>query len=236
MQEKKRYNPFSTLTAFEWWLWGISALIVTVSFFFGDTSRGVLSLVASLVGVTALIFLAKGNVLGQFFIVIFALLYGTVSLGQRYYGEMITYVGMSAPIAIFSIVSWLRHPFAGRRDEVAIHRVRKKELLCVCLLSLAVAVAFYFILRALGTARLWVSTVSVTTSFLAASLSFLRSPYYALAYALNDLVLIVLWTLASFSDLSCLSMLACFVVFFANDLHGFVCWKRRLLAQSRVGS
>lgn len=236
MEKKSFGNPFATLTPFEWGLWGVSALIVAVSFFFGDTSRGILSLIASLVGVTALIFLAKGNVFGQCLIVIFALLYGTVSLHQRYYGEMITYVGMSMPIAIFSIVSWLRHPFAGRRDEVAIHRVRKKELAVVLCLTVCVTVGFYFILGALGTARLWVSTVSVTTSFLAASLSFLRSPYYALAYALNDLVLIVLWTLAAFSDPACLSMLACFFVFFVNDLHGFWCWRRRLRAQSCAAS
>ena len=53
-----------------------------------------------------------------------------------------------------------------------------------------------------------------------------RSPYYALAYAINDLVLIVLWTLASLADISYVPMVACFVMFFANDIYGFINWQK----------
>ena len=49
----------------------------------------------------------------------------------------------------------------------------------------------------LDTPNIVFSTISVTTSFLAASLTMLRSSYYALGYAMNDIVLIVLWVLAS---------------------------------------
>ena len=68
------------------------------------------------------------------------------------------------------------------------------------LLTAAVTAGFYFILRALGTANLLPSTVSVTTSFLAVYLTFHRSPLYALGYAANDVVLIVLWLLAARAD------------------------------------
>ena len=65
-----------------------------------------------------------------------------------------------------------------------------------------------------------------TTSFLAVYLTFRRSPYFALAYAMNDVVLIVLWILASITDISYLSVVICFVVFFVNDMYGFISWKR----------
>jgi nicotinamide riboside transporter PnuC len=96
------------------------------------------------------------------------------------------------------------------------------------LLSLTVLVTFifYFILRCFHTANLIPSTLSVATSFLAAALTFLRYPYFALAYAANDIVLIVLWTLASMEDLSYVSVVVCFVTFFVNDIYGFICWKR----------
>lgn len=90
----------------------------------------------------------------------------------------------------------------------------------------AVTVAFYFILRALGNASLLVSTVSVTTSFAASYLTWCRSPWYAIGYAANDLVLIVLWAAASAQDISHLPMAVCFVMFFVNDLYGFVSWRR----------
>lgn len=66
----------------------------------------------------------------------------------------------------------------------------------------------------------------MATSFLAVYLTFRRSPYFALAYAANDVVLIILWTLAAREDISYLSVIICFVLFLVNDLYGYVSWKR----------
>lgn len=219
----KFYNPFRHLTRFEWCLWGVSIAVVTASFFVGG-KEGILSLIASLLGVTALILVARGDVTGQALTIVFSILYAIVSFDLQYYGEMITYLCMSAPIAAFSVISWLRHPYAEDGSEVRITRLGRSAAVLTVLLSLAVSALFYFILRALGNAELLVSTFSVTTSFLAAFLLFLRSPWYALAYAANDVVLIVLWIIAAMDDLSYLSMVACFVMFLCNDLYGFFNW------------
>lgn len=217
-------NPFRQLTRFELFLWSISMLISIVSFFFSDAQSPV-SLAASLIGVTALIFVAKGYVIGQILMVIFAVLYGIVSYELKYYGEMITYLGMSAPIAIISAITWFKNPYKGTK-EVKVAPLTPKKLSVLLILTTAVTFIFYFILKALGNASLIVSTISVATSFFAASLTILRSPYYAIGYSLNDVVLIILWTIATLSDISKLPMLACFIVFFANDIYGFISWKR----------
>ena len=138
---------------------------------------------------------------------------------------MITYVGMSAPIAAAAVVEWIRHPYAGT-TEVEVAALTKKKITLIVVLTAVVTVVVYFILRFFGTANLIPSTVSVTTSFAAASLVFCRSPFYGLAYAANDVVLIVLWVLASVKDLSYVPMVLCFVMFFANDMYGFVNWTR----------
>ena len=218
-------NPFRDLTKFEWTLW-ISSLIVVSASYLLSPDRDWLTLLTSLIGVTALIFVAKGDVTGQLLTVVFSVLYALVSWGQRYYGEMITYLLMSAPIALFSVVSWLRHPYAKDRSEVRMVRLSRGAFVFAFFLSAIVTFAFYWILKALGNAELAVSTLSVTTSFLAAYLLFRRSPYYALAYAANDVVLIVLWCVASVRDLSYLSMVACFLMFLCNDLYGFFNWMR----------
>ena len=100
--------------------------------------------------------------------------------------------------------------------------------------AIVVTVLFYFILKFLGTANLLFSTFSITTSFMASYLSYMRSPYYAIAYAGNDIVLIVLWVLASIQDISYLPMVLCFVMFFANDIYGFINWKRMRKRQERI--
>ncbi len=228
----KHHNPFATLTRFEWGLWLTSLVAITASSL-ATGGEDLLSTAASLVGVTALIFVAKGAWLGQLLCIVFAAIYGIISFHFRYYGELITYVGMSLPMAAVSLVSWLRHPYEDS-GEVEVSRLRRSQILVLIFGDLAVSVAFYFILGALGNANLAVSTVSVTTSFAAAYLVFCRSPYYALAYAANDLVLIVLWALAALTDVSCLPMLVCFVMFFANDLYGFFNWRRMQTKQAKL--
>ena len=104
----------------------------------------------------------------------------------------------------------------------------------MCLGAAAVTAVFYFVLAYCHTANLLPSTVSVTTSFLAVYLTFRRSPYFALAYAANDLVLIVLWTLASAEDIRYISVVVCFAAFFANDIYGYISWQRMKLRQARA--
>ena len=212
------------LTKFEIGLWLCSVIVITVSFLL-PSEKDILTLIASLIGVTALIFVAKGWVIGQAMTILFALIYGVISYIFGYYGEMITYLFMSAPAATVAVISWLRHPF---KDEkvVEISSVTKKQVRLVFLLTCVVTFLFYFILKYLGTSSLFVSTLSVATSFFASSLTFLRSPYYALVYCTNDIVLIVLWGIACFESLSYLPMALCFVMFLANDIYGFYNWTR----------
>lgn len=204
-------------------LWGISVTLITASFFIYDREN-YLTLAASLIGVTSLIFCAKGNPFGQFLMVVFSVLYGIISFTFAYYGEMITYVGMTAPMAVFAFVSWLRNPYKGNKAEVKVNRLGGKERVFLTGLTAAVTVVFYFILAAFHTANLLPSTLSVATSFLAVYLTFRRSAFYAIAYAANDVVLIVLWVLASLSNKSYVSVVICFVMFLANDMYGFISW------------
>lgn len=218
-------KSFKNLTRFELSLWIVSVVAVVGSYLFSGAGNG-LSAVASFIGVTALIFVAKGDVFGQLLTVVFAVFYGVISITFKYYGEMITYVGMTAPIAAMAVVSWLRHPYEGNKSEVEVNRLKSCEILFMFALTTAVTVAFYFILAALDTANLIVSTISVTTSFLASYLTFRRSAFYALAYAANDIILIILWIMAAIDDIKYLPMIICFVMFFVNDMYGFVNWSR----------
>jgi len=213
------------LTKFELLLWAASSAVCTLSYFLGGDGDPV-SLIASLIGAAALIFVAKGQVAGQLLTVAFAIVYGIISLKHRYFGEMITYLGMSAPMAIAAAVAWIRNPAKNAKEVAVAPPLTAKKLTLLAIASILVTAAFYIILSALETANLLVSTISVTTSFVAASLTFLRSPYYALAYAANDVVLIILWIMAAITDISCLAMTACFVMFFVNDIYGFINWKR----------
>lgn len=225
---KKYLASFHTLTKFERGLWMTSLAVTLLSYLLSYLFSGsgdLLNLIASLIGVTALIFVAKGHVLGQLLTVVFSVFYGIISVIFTYYGEMITYLFMTTPMAIVAAVEWIKNPYKDTQ-EVTVHKVTKKQLTVLWLSAVLVTVLFYFILMALNTANLFFSTISITTSFVASYLTFLRSPYYAIGYSANDIVLIVLWILASVENISYLPMVACFIMFLFNDLYGFYNWRK----------
>lgn len=219
---KKLLNYFSGL---EIALWVSSVLMIVLSFLAFDRTN-YMTLLASLIGVTSLIFNAKGNPFGQVLVIIFGLLYGFISYTFAYYGEMITYLGMTMPMAVFALISWLRNPYKGNRSEVKVNSIGKAEQVLMWILTAVVTVLFYFILDYFNTANMIPSTVSITTSFIAVYLTFRRSPYFALAYAANDIILIVLWALASITDIRYISVVACFVAFLFNDIYSFISWQK----------
>ena len=236
------FAKLKTLTTyfskFELALWSGSIVLIWLSFLLFDRER-YLTLTASCIGVSSLILNAKGNPLGQLLTIIFSVLYGIISFSCAYYGEMITYLGMTAPMAGIALVSWLRNPYQGNQAEVAIRRITKPELIWMGILTILITTVFYFILKAFHTANLIPSTISVATSFLAVFLTFRRSAFYAIAYAANDMVLLILWGLAARTDSSYLSVLLCFLLFLINDIYGFINWKsmqKRQEQQTRQSS
>ena len=225
-------NLTSQFTKTDRILW-LTSISLVVLFFLLFDRVGYLTLVASLIGVTSLIFNAKGNPVGQILMILFSILYGIISYSFAYYGEMITYLGMTAPMAAVALVAWLRNPYKGNRAEVAVAHMKGKDWTVMSLATVAVTVVFYFILDYFHTANLIPSTISVTTSFAAAWLTYKRSPWFAVAYAANDVVLIVLWVLASLTDRSYISVAVCFAVFLINDLYGFVSWRKMRARQEQ---
>lgn len=206
-------------------IWLSSVFLITVSFLLFDRVN-YLTLAASLIGVTSLIFNAKGNPFGQLLMIVFSFFYGIISYSFSYYGEMITYLGMTMPMAFFALIAWLKNPYKGNKAEVKVSGVGRLEQFFMWLLTLCVTLIFYFILKYFNTENILPSTLSVTTSFLAVYLTFRRSPFFALAYAANDIILIILWILASTVSTRYISVVVCFIAFLFNDLYGFISWQK----------
>lgn len=209
-------------------IWGLSCLVVVVASAFSGFEN-ILSLIGSLLGVTSLIFCAKGNVYGHIVSVFFAIFYGIISATFHYWGEMITYLCMSLPMDVIAVFTWFKHRYTG--SEVRVSPLTKKKLIFTLSSAVAVTTIMFFVLKAFDTPNIVFSTISVTTSWTAVMFVAMRSSFYAVAYGLNDVVLIVLWVLASVNDISYVPMVACFVMFLVNDAYGFVNWTKMLKSQ-----
>ncbi len=218
---------------FEIVLWSCSVFMIIASFIIFDRAN-YLTLIASLIGSTSLIFNAKGNPFGQLLMIIFSVLYGIISFTFSYYGEMITYLGMTAPMALVALISWIGNPYNEKKSQVKVNQIKIKEIVFMSAITVVVTIVFYLILGICNTSYIIPSTISVTTSFIAAYLTFRRSPFFALAYAVNDIVLIFLWILATMSNSSYLSVIVCFIMFLINDLYGFINWLNIQKMQSHM--
>lgn len=211
------------ITITEWLIWSISVVSIIFCFFYFKNTQ-YLYLVGSLIGTTALILVSKGNPIGQFLTIVFSVFYGIISYSFSYYGEMITYLGMSAPIALWALIAWLKNPYKGNICEVKVNTISKKEWCVFLSAAVVITLSFFFALQALNTYNLIISTVSILTSFAAAYLTARRSRFYAIGYALNDIVLIIMWSMASFTDFTYLPMVICFIAFLVTDIYGFINW------------
>lgn len=200
MKNKKPKMRKKYFTKAEIILWSSSVTLIPV-FFIWFNNAAHLDLAASIIGVTSLIYNAKGNPIGQLLMIVFSVLYGIISYSFAYYGEMITYLGMTAPMAAFSMITWLKNPYRGNKSEVKISNLKKNDIIVIIISAIGVTAVFYFVLKAFNTANLILSDLSVATSYIAVYLTLKRSPFYALGYAANDIVLI-------------------------NDIYGYLNWSK----------
>lgn len=184
-----------------------------------------LNLACSLLGVISLFFISKANLIGTFISLAFGIFYGIVSLGFKYYGEAIITLALYIPFSIFSIVTWFKNR-KEKSTEVKISHATKIDFIKAPIIAIAISTGFYFILKALDTTNLIVSTLSILTSCVAGYFQIKRTKYYALFYTFNDIILIILWTYATIENISYICVLSCFVCFLINDIYGFINWTR----------
>jgi len=219
-------NPFKIFTLRDWLIYLISIVIILASNLFSK-EIDYFKMVATFIGATSLIFIAKGHFLGQIIMVVFATFYSILSYFNGYYGEIIISTGLTLPLAISSIFTWIKNPYKKGENVVKVYRLTKKDIFITIIVALVVVCGGFFVLRALNTNNLIVSSISLGTSFVASYLMFRRNSFYAVVFMLNDIVLIVLWSLASVNDVTNLSIVSCFSMFFMNDLYAFISWKIR---------
>ena len=227
----KLYNPFKGFKKFEWALWLSSLAAITAAHFISN-GEDVLSLIASLIGVTSLIFAARGDVIAPMLFIAFAIIYAVISYFSGYYGEMIIYLGMQLPVSCASLVTWLKN--RGADAKVKVGTLTPKKLIITLALAVCVTVPFYFLLEYFNTLNLIPSTISVATSVCALFLMSLRIPQYALAFILNDIVMIVLWSLTLAESIDHISLVVCFSIFLVNDGYTFISWLKRQRADNTV--
>lgn len=219
------------LKRFRWWELAFMAAayiaVVVLSIVFKSNWLIVLS---SLFGMTTTFLLAKGFALGNLVGILQIVFYTIMCYNNRYFGEIITNVGIVFPAYAFSFYTWTKR----NHDHVlqVNNSIKLQEWLLAFVGIGGVAVGFYFVLRALNTANLIFSTLAVFFVTMYCYLSIRRSQFCFVFRLLMDLVTFVLWLLVFLDTLKegfgaiYIPTLLNYVVYAVLDLFGIVNWIR----------
>lgn len=181
---------------------------------------------ASMIGIICALFLAKGKAIGQFLGIPLVILYSITSYRNKFYGEIIIYIGLMLPMYIYGIIEWLRHN-SKKTDSVEINEIKSKEWLILSFVGVTMFVGFYFLLKTLNTSNLVVSTLSLVDNVFAVYLLVRRSKYGFVAYIVNDIILISLWAYPLFlGKFLYISMLLNPIINLINDSYGVYNWSK----------
>ncbi len=209
-------------TGFEKILLLVSVFLITASGII--TKSEILTIIASLVGITCALMQAKGKVISQFMGVLEAILYSILSFQNQYYGEVIIYMVVVLPTYLFGIYSWVSNKNKDT-DTVIAKIFTKREWIVLLILNVILFVVLYIILQYFNTNALMVSTLSMLASLTATYLIARRNKYSFLFFIINDVILLILWGIPVLQgEISLIPILIEPFLLLINDSYGWKNW------------
>ncbi len=203
----------------------VVAIIIIVVSFAVQSERNWLSLTTSLMGIIAFFCVAKGFFIAPILSICQSVLYLILSVSQNFYGEMIL-AAFYIILNIFTIFLWIKNRNKEDRNYVEVNKINKYEYILIFPVLALVGLGCYFMLKAFNTSELLTSTFSMMASLASAYLVLRRSSYYSVGYIINDVIVVVLWSLTIKNvGLEFLPTIVGSALYFVNDIYGLVNWK-----------
>ena len=217
MKTWKGYNVLDLL------LIGFGVIVVTISGILFNSKWYII--INTLLGLFCVFTQAKGKIATQFIGIIYFCFYIFISYSQKYYGEALLYLLVMLPMYIYGTIHWLLN--RDKKDNVVIVRsnLSLKEWClsggCFCVLAFGV----YFILKALNTSQLIISSLSFLSMLPAVYLLIRRCKWNQVAFLINDFIVPILWIfLVIHGDLSFLPMCIYHIFQITYDAYGLIEW------------
>ena len=191
----------------------------------------ILTIACSIVGIIAILLIAKGKNSGQIWGILYTILYSIVSFRSKYYGEVFIYILFMLPMFIAGIIAWIKHKNT-ETDSEEINGITKKEWFYIFLTVPIIFVGIYFLLKLFHTEELILSAVSAISSLLGIYLQIRRARSSFVFYMLNDILLILLWGLPVLrGNYILLPMFLNVFFLFIDDIYGLYNWNKLMQLQ-----
>ena len=228
----KRY-----FNVYELFLLIVSHILICLAFFISPlvgAESSILSTITSLIGVWGIIIISKGDYFAHYIYIVFSILYSILSISVGYYGEAIIYTFVMLPIHIYSVFVWKKNVANPVEKVVKIKTISKTHIIVSVIVAIILLVPFYYLLLFLNTVNPIFSTLSLTTSILAAYYMMQRVNFFPTLFAIDDFLLVILWgiqiLIGNYQYIPTLIVCSCS---FINDLYSAFCWFKRSIAKKR---
>jgi len=190
-------------------------------------------LAATVASVVAIIF-AKGKVEAYFLAFVSASLELVVAWQVGFYNTVIVIIATVYPALVFGIWSWVKNK---RNDEkkgqvVKVSTIRWRELLLVAVVTPALWLGVFFMLRALGSQLYVLGAFLTVTSTLGLYFLVRRSRLSMFVWVVGDLIFISMWLLLLLQGhTGAVAILALGVMWLVTDFYGIYMWNKLKKAQ-----
>ena len=216
---------FTSWTIYEKILLSVGLIASVASFIFAP-KHNYLALATALLGLVVGLFTSKGIFWAPIVSIVYNSIYVILSLSQKYYGSVIMSLAIVIPMNIVSIITWIKNKGKKEADGVTINKIHYWEYIITILVCCAIGVGFYFILQALHTKQLLLNTFVMAAGMFSTYMVMRRSRLYSIGYILQDICLLVMWSITiAKGGLEYLPTLVGLVVFCFIDNYGVLRWK-----------
>ncbi|MBQ5310515.1 MAG: nicotinamide mononucleotide transporter [Oscillospiraceae bacterium] len=202
------------------WLIFANAAVLAVSLYMGDTA---LSIIASLTGVTCVIFCGQGKMSTYIFGTINVVLYAIVAWQAKYYGEVMLNLLYYFPTNILGWFVWKKNMDESTK-EVEKKRMTIGQDILVVVLSAAGIFAYSFVLKMLGGNLPLVDSMSTVLSITAQILMIKRFTEQWILWIVVDAVSVIMWAAAFMNGTETVAVLLMWVVYLINAILMFIKW------------
>ena len=182
-------------------------------------------IINTILGLLCVFTQAKGKIATQFIGIIYFCFYIFISYKEQLYGEALLYLIIMLPMYIYGVIHWLANK--DKKDNVVIVRnnLSKKEWLFSSLGFVLVSVGVFFLLKALNTSQLIVSTLSFISMLPAVYLLIRRCKWNQVGFLINDFIVPILWLfLVIEGNLYILPLCIYHIFQITYDVYGLIEW------------
>jgi len=223
--------------------WSILERVFLVLAFIAPITLGIifqsslLQISASSVTMIASLLFAKARIEGYVVSLIGMVLFGIVAFNNRLFGEVGVLIFFGLPAQIAGFISWtkaLTKIEDNKPAKIQIRRTSLKEISILALICGVLGIGLYFLLAAIDTNLLLLSTISVVFTVFGTILMIRRSHFGTLGFALNDISNILLWLMiVLLGDMTAVVMIVQPIMLLVNNTYGIFEWRKLLKIQER---